>query len=331
MNDTDQMQSDGGQTARIPLESFDEGRTTPESRQHKLAILLRDFVIVPWSILRHDWRAVLGLSIVAFYVVVGVVGSVVVEPTHTNDGMPFVGAFETMEHPLGTDNTGQDIFAQTIHSTPPILTMMVSGGLFTIVVGLLFGIVSGYKGGFVDTALSSIIDTFINIPGLPLVIVLAALLNPENPVVIGVLLASAAWAGLARAVRSQVLTIRNEAFVENARVMGLSTPYLLVKHVIPPLGPYMAINTVQAMRNILFSAVALYFIGALPFSDSNWGITLNLAYHNGAMYRPDLLHWLVVPIVAIVGISIGLMLLAQSLDRVFNPRVRARHLNNDDE
>ncbi|MFW6435836.1 MAG: ABC transporter permease, partial [Halovenus sp.] len=68
----------------------------------------------------------------------------------------------------------------------------------------------------------------------------------------------------------------------------------------------------------------LYFIGVLPYTGQNWGVTLNNAYGRGALYSPDLSHWLLVPMVFIVGLSFGLILLGQGMDRIFNPRVRTR-------
>jgi peptide/nickel transport system permease protein len=275
--------------------------------------------------MRHDWRALTGISIVVIYILIGVVGPLLIEPTAPNDAPHRLSWFESWAHPLGTDPLGQDLLAEMVHSTPPMLIMMLSGGLFTIIVGATFGTVAGYKGGSIDSALSAITDVFINIPGLPLVIVLAVIFQPSNPVVLGVLLTVASWAGLARAIRSQVLQLRYESFIEASRTIGIPTGPLVLKDVLPALLPYVMVNFVSAMRSVIFSAAGLYFIGVLPFEDTNWGITLRAAYDGGAMYRIGLIHWLLVPTLAIVILSIGMILLAQSLDRVFNPRVREKH------
>lgn len=315
--------SDGG-TIDSPFETTS---TIEETRGDRISRFLEEYIQTPWSILREDWRAMVGLAIVSVYILMATVGVYLVEPTRPAHGPQLIGAFQNWEFPLGTTSSGRDVLSMTIHSTPSILIMMASGALFTVVVGTLFGVVSGYKGGAIDTVLSTITDIFINIPGLPLVIVLATLLEDwiNNPVALGVLLAVAAWAGLARAIRSQVLTIRDESFIESARSMDLSTRWILSKEILPNLMPYIVVNMVNAARTIIFAAVALYFLGVLPFSDANWGVMLNNAYNSGALYRPSAYHWLLVPMIAISGIAMGLILLAQSLDRVFNPRVRARH------
>ncbi|MFC7141578.1 ABC transporter permease [Halosimplex aquaticum] len=325
-----EVRSDGG---TVGSESpFETTSSIQETRGDRIKRFFDEFVRTPWSILRGDWRALVGFTIVSIYVLVGTVGVSLVETTSPADGPKLVGAFQNGEFPLGTTSAGKDILSLTVHSTPSILIMMASGAVFTVVVGTAFGVVTGYKGGLVDTVLSTITDVFINIPGLPLVIVLATLLEEwiNNPVTLGVLLAIAAWAGLARAIRSQVLTIRSESFVESARAMDLSTRWILSREIVPHLMPYIVVNMVNAARRTIFAAVALYFLGVLPFSDANWGVMLNNAYSAGALYRPSAYHWLLVPMVAISGIALGLILLAQSLDRVFNPRVRARHQDSDD-
>lgn len=319
------VRSDGGTVGSDS--PFETTASVAETRSDRIDRFLEEFVRTPWSILRSDWRALVSFAIIGFYILVGTVGVYLVDPTHAAHGPQLIGPFENWDFPLGTTSSGKDVFSMTVHSTPSILIMMASGAVFTVVVGTFFGVVAGYKGGTVDTVLSTITDVFINIPGLPLVIVLATLLEAwiNNPVALGVLLAIAAWAGLARAIRSQVLTIRSESFVESARAMDMPTRWILGREIVPHLMPYIVVNMVNAARRIIFAAVALYFLGVLPYSDANWGVMLNNAYNSGALYRTDALHWLLVPMIAITGIAIGLILLAQSLDQVFNPRIRARH------
>lgn len=315
------LKPDGGQV-QSPFQITAEIEETRTDRYRKLYDL---YIRAPFSIMRQDPRALVGLLILAIYVFTGTVLARIVEPTRTGDGPGLVGPFETWDHPFGTDQFGNDLFAQTVHSTEPILIMMVAGGLFTVTMGMFFGMVAGYKGGTVDTVLSTITDIFINIPGLPLIIVLSVLLEPRHPAVVGILLSVATWAGLARSIRSQVLTLRNEAFTEVARAMDIPTGTILRRELLPHLASYIVINLTNAARYVIFAAVALYYLGVLPFSDTNWGIMLNQAYASGAMYRPAAVHWLLIPMVAIAGISVSTVLLAQSLDRVFNPRVRAKH------
>ena len=311
--------------------AFESVMETRETRRERYSRKFDTYVRTPLAIMFEDWRAVVGLLIISTYVVVGAFGPMVMDPVLMGEGEPLISPFQNWQFPLGTDRTGQDLLTMTVYSTRPVLLMMGSGAFFTVTVGTIVGTLAGYKGGALDTVLSTVTDTFINIPGLPLVIVLSVIIEPTNPIIVGIFLSIALWAGLARSIRSQLLTLRRESFVESSQALGVPTGRLIRKELLPHLLPYVVINFVNAARIVIFSAVALYFLGVLPFEDSNWGIVMNLAYENGAHYRPDALHWLLVPVFAIVFLSVGLVLLAQSLDRVFNPRVRARSSEGGDE
>ncbi|WP_224450353.1 ABC transporter permease [Haloprofundus salilacus] len=316
------VMTDGGNVSS----PFDAVSQYEETRRDRYKKLYDAYIYAPVAIVWRDWRARIGFTIVVLYILMGTVGTWVVEPTVVAEGPALAQPFETMQYPLGTDDMGRDLFSQTVHATQEMLKMILSGALFTVTLGTVVGAVAGYKGGTTDTVLSSITDVFINIPGFPLVMVLALLLPiGGNPYVIGILLCVASWGGLARAIRSQVLTLRQESFVEAARAMGIPTRKIVFKDIVPHLMPFVVINLTNAARRVIFEAAALYYLGILPFENLNWGVTLNLAYTAGGHYRPEALHWFMVPMVAIIFISIGLILLGQSLDRVFNPRVRARH------
>ena len=329
MSNPDPYNPDGGLSAdQVPTGEeapFLISSDIEETRQERWKKLYRVYVATPFSIIKSDWRAVFGLTVLSIYVVLAVYSVFFVEPTTVGDGAVFVQPFQTMEHPFGTDIVGRDLFAMTLHSIIPILQMITAGGLFVVIVGTFFGVTAGYTGGSIDTTLSTITDTFINLPGLPLVIVLAVIFEPTNPYLVGILLSVAAWAGLARALRSQVLTLRAESFTEASRAMGIPKYSIMIKDILPHLAPYLVINLMNAARRVIFAAVGLYFLGVFPVEDLNWGVVLNQAYQNGAHYRPAAAHWLLVPMIAIIFISVALVLLGQSLDRVFNPRVRARH------
>lgn len=320
--DDGDARTDGGSVTS----PFDVVSQYEETRRDRYRKLYDAYVYAPVSIIWKDWRARIGFTIVAFYLLMGTVGPLLVDEAVVAEGPALAQPFENWAYPLGTDDMGRDLFSQVVNATPEMLKMITSGALFTVVVGTTVGGIAGYKGGTADTVLSSITDVFINIPAFPLVMVLALLLPiGGNPWVIGILLCVASWGGLARAIRSQVLTLRQEPFIEAARAIGVPTPKIVFKEIIPHLMPFVVINLTNAARRVIFEAAALYYLGILPFENLNWGVTLNLAYTAGAHYRPQALHWFIVPMVAIVFISIGLILLGQSLDRVFNPRVRARH------
>ncbi len=295
------------------------------SPRERVRELYRRWIYEPAVIAWSDGRTRIGILILSVYVLMALVELLGLwrEPS-TNQAGRLLTPFESMQYPLGTTQSGVDLLALIIDSTPFILLMVLAGGVWATGIAVVVGTVSGYKGGTVDTVITSISDFFMAIPGLPLVIVLALAFSPENPIFLGVILTINYWAGLGRSIRSQVLSIREASYIEAARTMGTSTPRILLKDVLPNLMPYVMVNFVLAARYTIFASVGLYFIGVLPYSGQNWGVTLNNAYNQGGLFTMQAFHWLLVPIVAIVGLTFGLILVSQGLDRVFNPQVRTR-------
>ncbi|WP_049917095.1 ABC transporter permease subunit [Halogeometricum pallidum] len=282
-------------------------------------------VLTPFRIIWTSPRARVGAIILAIFGFMGLFGPYLVRPVDPMQGPILLQPLENVAYPLGTDDIGRDLFAQQVRATRPMLVMMLSGAAVTLGLAILLGVTAGYLGGLIDKVLMTVTDVMMNIPGLALVIVLAVILSPKSPVFVGVILAVDNWPRLARQLRSQVLTIRGEAHVEASRVLGLPTKSILSKNVMSRLMPMLTMGTVGSMRNILMESVGLYFLGILPFTTNNWGIVLNIARNGGALSGVDRFHWLLAPILFIVTMTYGLQLFAQGTDRLFNPRLRARH------
>lgn len=345
--DTAELRSDGGErhnATQFTSELHSDGSTVSEFEQvadvsmtstERRRQWFEEKILAPARIVWDDWRARTGLLIVIFYVFMGTIGPLLVTAPQRNQGPLLTGAFRTLQYPLGTTASGVSIFSQIVHATPSMLIMITTGAVFTVVLGTMVGTVAGYKGGRVDSILMTISDIMMTVPGLPLTIVLAAVLQISgNPAVIGILITINAWAGLARAIRSQVLTLRDAEYVEASRIMGMGTPTIITSDIIPNLMPYITMNFVQQARAVIFGSVGLYFLGVLPYSGINWGVMMNAAVNRaGATSSAVAFHWLLMPMLAIIVLALGLTLLVQGADRVFNPRVRARHAETiaDDE
>ncbi|WP_135365521.1 ABC transporter permease [Halosimplex halophilum] len=282
-------------------------------------------VLTPIRVAWDDWRTQVGSIIIAFYLLMGTVGVTLVDPPTQGQGDRYVPPFQDWSVPLGTNNLGESLLSSTVHATPPMLQMIAAGAVFSTVLATAIGTVSGYKGGAVDRILTVFTDIAMTIPGLPLIILLTAVFEPTNPAVIGIIITINAWAGLARSIRSQVLSLRDHSYVEASRIMGAPTRRILVDDIIPNIMPYVLINFVNSARNVIFGSVALFYLGLLGSTHENWGIALNNAYNDGAIYSLDVLHWLLIPMFAIVGLSFGFVLFAQGTEKLFNPRIRARH------
>lgn len=294
-----------------------------------------ELFVAPARIVMSDWRALLSVIIITGYVLLATVGVMLVPKPQPNQGPALLGAFYNLAHPLGTTYSGVDILSQIVYATPGMLIMLLSGAVFSTVLGTVLGTIAGYKGGIVDSIIMTFSDIAMTLPGIVLVIVLAGALQDVlsgSPIVIGVLLTINAWAGLARSIRSQVLTLRDQSYVEASRILGISTSKIIAIDIVPNLMPYVTMTFVQQARNVIFFSVALYFIGILPYNKPNWGVMMNNAQSQaGAVSSPEAFHWILMPMLAIVILALGLTMFAQAADRLFNPRVRARHINQGAE
>lgn len=303
--------------------------TTAAYEQTTLEIYQEQFdrwIASPFKILWDDYRGRVGLIIVVIYLLMGTVGPIFVPEPSANMGPRLVTPFSDPQFILGTDGLGQGMLSLMVHATPAMLKMILAGAIFGNLLGVSIGLYSGYVSGTTDKVIMTFTDTLMSIPGLPLLIILAAILEPTNPFLIGIILNVQGWAGQARILRSQVFPLVNSEHVEAGRATGQPMSSLLVKEILPHLLPYIFIGFLGGATSIIFASVALYFLGILPFATQNWGVVLNYAYNeSAALYAPEAAHWLIVPLVTIVGLTVGLTLLAQAFDQVFNPRVRARH------
>lgn len=322
--------SDGNQTFGTFGGPEDGGGQTM-SRSDLYRERLDIFVLTPLRVIWSDWRTRIGGLIILLYIFVGTVLVQFVDPAQT--GGPRIQApFQSLQYPLGTNHLGESLFALVVHATPPMLQMILAGAVFSTILATAIGTVSGYKGGYVDTALTTVSDIAMTIPGLPLIILVLVIFEPKSPYIIGVVLAINAWAGLARTIRSQVLELRDQSYIEASRIMDVPLRRIIVDDILPNIMPYVLISFVNTARGVIFGSVALFYLGVLPVNFPNWGIMLSRAYGTGgAIYSWGTMYWILAPMVAIVLLSFGLVLFSQGTERLFNPRIRARHAESIEE
>ncbi|ACV12283.1 binding-protein-dependent transport systems inner membrane component [Halorhabdus utahensis DSM 12940] len=328
MTDNDsELRTDGGTAEEMIFGTGEDMEAARMSTRERLTRFADRYILAPLRIGWSDWRTRVGGLGLLFYIFLATAGVVLVDQPELNEGPRYQGAFVDWSVPFGTNNLGESIFELIVHATPAMLKMAAGGALMTVGAGVLVGFVGGYKGGLVDRVMMTITDIQAVLPGLPLIIVLAGIFSPREPFIVGVVLAIDTWPGLARALRSQVLTLREEDYIEAGRALGLSSATLIRQDLIPKLAPYILVNMAGAATQVLKASVALYFLGVLPYSTLNWGVMMNNAYETGNAVSQigHAGHWLFFPAAFLSGMTFVLVLFAQGLDKVFNPRLRARH------
>jgi peptide/nickel transport system permease protein len=304
---------------------------TPDvSRSRQLYITFDRLILAPLRVSLSDTRMIIAILILGGFVFTGLFGERFVQEPRLLQGDQLVAPWNIgqpwyLEFPFGTEGDGRDLYSLMVYSTSAMLKMILAGGLLSAGLGAIIGAVSGYNGGAIDRVLMLITDAILTIPSLALVIVLAAVWTPQSPYEVGLLLGIDNWPNLARTVRSQVLSIREQSYTEASRAMGLSKFTILRKDILSDLTPYITVNLATGSRRIIFESVALYYLGILPFTNQNWGIILNQAYSEIDFTDLSQIHYIAVPMVVIIVVTIGLIMLAQSADRVFNVRLRAKN------
>jgi peptide/nickel transport system permease protein len=163
----------------------------------------------------------------------------------------------------------------------------------------------------------------LTIPGLPLLLVLSTVWKFGSAVQMGLVLGLLGWGGVARAVRAQTLSLRERGFIEAARGLGLSTGHIVGKELLPSMAPYIAMNMLIAVTGGVYAQVGLFFLGVLPYESDNWGQMLNTAvFRSGALTAPNGLGFLAGPLLAILLLTLGIVLVVDAMDEIFNPRLR---------
>ena len=275
---------------------------------------------------RPRWRSLLrtrkmrvGLVIVGLFALVAIVGPLVI--SNADQIGPDALAGPSGAHPLGTTNTGQDVFRLLVVSTRGSLTVGLTVGILATAVSILIGVVGGYAGGRYDEGLSLFSNVFLVLPGLPLVILLTDYLQSRGPVAVAAIISLTAWAGAARVLRAQTLSVRNRDYVDAARVSGEPAWRIIAFEVLPNLLPIIAAQFIFAVLGGILIEAALAFLGL--GGSSSWGSMLFFA-QNAQALSLGAWWWFVPPGTCIAVFGAGLALINFSLDELINPRLVQR-------
>src|SRR5437016_11178556 len=174
------------------------------------------------------------------------------------------GAF-SWAHPMGTDNAGRDVLARVLSGGQISLMVALIATLVSLVIGIFYGALAGYLGGRIDDLMMRIVDVLYSLPYVVIVIVLLALLPAKTPTAqlaqLFFALGAVSWLTMARIVRGQILSLKNQEFVLAARATGVSTPKIIFRHLVPnTLGPVIVYATLT-IPTVMLSEAFLSFLG----------------------------------------------------------------------
>jgi peptide/nickel transport system permease protein len=227
----------------------------------------------------------------------------------------------TPEHPLGTESNGRDMLALLLVATPRSLKVGLIAATVGVLVGIILGFASGFIGGWLDTVVRILSDSWMTIPGLAVLIVIASYVEEFNINSMALLIALFSWPGPTRVIRSQVLTMRERGYVQMAQLSGASTPKIMFLEMMPNLLPYLAATFTATVSGAILAATGLELLGLGPTRIPTLGMTISNALRSSAILR-GMWWWWGFPIIMLVAIFISLFLVTIGLDEIANPRLR---------
>jgi peptide/nickel transport system permease protein len=255
-------------------------------RQFKNHYVIRN-LLGALSLMVEDRSTVMYLGFLILVLLMGLLGPALApyqydETLRDENGEIIRTAPPSLDHPLGTTDSGYDVLSRIMVGAQPTVVTGLVGGSLIIGIGMFVGITAGYVGGRVDDVLMRITDVAYGVPLIPFAIVLVTLIGVgfiQSVVVIGLLL----WRGSARVLRSQVLQIKERPFVLSAKAAGASRLRIVVKHILPNVATMAILFFTIGIGYSIILQAGLAFIGvSSPFVPS-WGIMLRNAYNSGLM------------------------------------------------
>ncbi len=222
-------------------------------------------------------------------------------------------------HLLGTNDVGQDILCRLLHGARTSLLVAVCVGALSTAVSTLIGVSAGLIGGLYERVVMRLVDALLVTPILIPVVLVSAFIQPGVWGLI-VIIAGLRWAGGARIVRAETLSLKHRGHVMASQAFGAGTGHVLVHHIGPDLSPVLLSSFVHSARTAVFMEAGLAFIGIAAPGMVSWGTMIRNAMN--FYYLPAWKWWLLPPGLALSLLILSFVLVGQSLEQVMDPRLR---------
>ncbi len=291
------------------------------------------------EVFQRDKMALFGLFIFAFFALIALAASIIapfdpLTPIKDDSGdwikdaLPYwlaeAGQDQdegyTNQFLLGTTNIGRDIFSQLLYGSQTALLVGFSAAIAVALIGTVIGLLAGFYGGWVDVVLMRAADVAFGIPFIPFIIVISAFFDPS---IWNIVLAMAVllWRDSSRVIRSQVLVIKEQAFVSAAKVSGASNLRIIFLHIAPSILPLSFLYGTLAIGWAILTEASVSFIGFSDPESISWGFMLQDAFNSLALSR-GAFYWIVPPGICIMLTVMAGFFIGRGYEEVLFPRLR---------
>jgi len=238
--------------------------------------------------------------------------------SHTDAPMGFKDKIDGHVHLFGTDTLGRDIFTRLWDGARVSLGIAFAAVFINFLIGVIYGGISGYMGGAVDNLMMRIIEIINGIPYLIIVILLMMVL-PPGVLTMVIAYATVGWTGMARLIRGQIMTLKQQDFVIAAKVMGARPSRIIAKHLLPNTLSVVIVNITLAIPSIIFTEAFLSYIGlGVPVPQASWGTLASDGSQVFQMFPSQLF----IPAICISLTMLSFNLLGDGLRDALDPKLR---------
>ena len=294
------------------FEKLDDSKKNSEKISYESKTYLAD----AWNRFKANKLALVGLCFLAIMAICSILVPILSKYTYDGQDMANTFAGPSMEHFLGTDRFGRDVLVRIMYGGRISLSVGFSAAIISLLVGVTYGAVAGYIGGKVDMVMMRIVDALYSIPDMLYLIMITVVMGSNFlSIILGICISS--WMGMARQVRAQVMTLKEQEFSLAAFVLGASKSRILLKHlIINSMGPIIVSFSMLVPSSIFYEAT-LGFLGiGLSAPKASWGTLANDAR---AMISSQPLQ-VVWPILAICLTMLALNFIGDGLGDALDPK-----------
>jgi peptide/nickel transport system permease protein len=266
-------------------------------------------------------QLIVGLAMLTAIVLFAIIGPLVVDEKMARVGATVPRVPPNLQHWLGTDTQGRDLWTVMALGVGNTLKIGLIAGFVGVGIGLVLALIAGFFGGLPDSIIRIISDSLLTVPGIAILVIIAANVEQMTIEIMALTVAALAWMFPCRTIRSQVLSIRERSYVEVAKANGVGNFGLIFREIMPNLMPFVIASFVGAVAGAMLAAIGLEALGLGAIQTQTLGVTIYWSQEYTAVLR-GFWWWWGPPIAVIAFIFLALFVTSAGMDRFANPRLR---------